>query len=243
MRIGFIAFIALVTAVFAGEVEVRMTVPTNTVYFDEDYYPFSVTISNGTQRAYRMFAGGYWAFRAQLYFELENENETQRFTAMGVLPRKNDASLYYINNSTRGDIVMLSPGEKLVWDFGEEPLFDMSPLGTNQMRAVVLMGTNEWARSPLCPVKFSTRSIESGTRVYSNDYIPRGRGINLRVNRLEENGQQILFDHHSRIVSFPIGDTVTFALDETTGALTVTSSSGASVRWDTVNQRRLPPLP
>ena len=241
MRSGFIAFMAWAMAAFAGEVEVRMMAPTNTVYFDEDYYPFSVTVSNGTQRAYRMFAGGYMAFRAQLYFELENENETRRFTAMGVLPRKYESALGYINNSTRGDIVMMQPGEKLVWDFGEEPLFDMSPLGTNQMRAVILMGTNEWARSPLYPVKFSTRSIESGTRVYSSDYIPRGRGINLRVNRLEEDGRQIFFDHHSRIVSFPMGETVTFALDETTGALTVTSSSGASVRWDTVNQRLLLP--
>ena len=241
MRSGFIAFIAWVTAAFAGEVEVRMTAPTNTVYFDEDNYPFIVTVSNGTQRTYRMFAGAFSALRNQLFFELENNDETTRFTAMGVLPRKDEASLNYINTSTRGDVKTLPPGGNLVWNFGGIPLFDMSPLGTNQMRAVVLLGTNEWARSPLYPVKFSTRSIESGTRVYSSDYIPRGRGINLRVNRLEEDGRQIFFDHHSRIVSFPMGETVTFALDETTGALTVTSSSGASVRWDTVNQRLLLP--
>ena len=102
-----------------------------------------------------------------------------------------------------------------------------------------LKGTNEWARSPLCPVRFSTRKIASGTLVFSRDYTLNGQGRRLNVNRLEEDGRQILFDHHSRIVSFPIGDTVTFALDETTGTLTVTSSSGASVRWDTVNQRRL----
>ena len=34
MRIGFIAFMVWVMASFAGEVEVRMTAPTNTVYFD-----------------------------------------------------------------------------------------------------------------------------------------------------------------------------------------------------------------
>lgn len=241
MRIGIIAWLVMVFSAFAGEVEMRMTAPTNTVYFDEDYFPFSVIVSNGTQRTYRIFAGGYMAFRAQLFFELENTNETSRFIAAGVLPRKNDAALYYINNSTRGDIETLPPGGKLVWDFGEEPLFDMSPLGTNQMRAVVLLGTNEWVRSPVCPIRFSTRKIDSGTCVFCRTYIPSGRGIHLCVNRLEEDGRQIFFDHHSRIVSFPVGETVTFALDETTGALTVTSSSGASVRWDTMKQRLLPP--
>ncbi len=239
MRIGFISFIALVTAVFAGEVEVRMTVPTNTVYFDEEDYPFSIAISNGTQRTYKMFAGGFSALRNQLFFELNNDDETRRFTLMGVLPKRDEASLNYLYTSVRGDVMMLPPGENLLWEFGGEPLFDMSPFGTNQLRAVVLMGTNEWARSPLYPVRFSTRKIASGTLVYCKDYTLNGQGRRLNVNRLEENGQQILFDHHSRIVSFPIGDTVTFALDETTGALTVTSSSGASVRWDTVNQRRL----
>lgn len=237
---GFIAFIALVMASFAGEVEVRMTAPTNTVYFDEDNYPFVVTVSNGTQRTYRMFAGAFSALRNQLFFELDNEDETRRFTVMGVLPRKDETSLKYIDRSTRGDIVTLPPGGKLVWDFEGIQLFDMSPLGTNQMRAVVLMGTNEWARSPLYPVRFSTREIESGTLVYSRDYTLNGWTQNLRVNRLEEDGRQILFDLHARIGSFPIGDTVTFSLDETTGALTVTPSSGASVRWDTVNQQLLP---
>ncbi|MBQ9430279.1 MAG: hypothetical protein IJU44_01885 [Kiritimatiellae bacterium] len=241
MRIGFIAFIALVTAVFAGEVEVNMTVPTNTVYYDEEDYPFIVAVSNDTQRTYRLFASGFMAFRAQLFFELGDERETQRFTSMGIFPKKTDAALNCIYSLC--DIMSLPPGESLVWDFGGIPLFDMSPLGTNQMRAVVLIGTNEWVRSPLCQVRFSTRKIASGTLVYSRDYILNGQERRLNVNRLEEDGQQIFFDHHSRIVSFPVGETVTFSLDETTGALTVTSSSGASVRWDTVNQRRLPPLP
>ena len=97
MRSGFIAFIAWVTAAFAGEVEVRMTAPTNTVYFDEDNYPFIVTVSNGTQRTYRMFAGAFSALRNQLFFELDNEDETQRFTVMGGLPRRDEASLKYID--------------------------------------------------------------------------------------------------------------------------------------------------
>ena len=240
MRIGFIAFMVWVMAAFAGEIEVRMMAPTNTVYFDEEYYPFSVTVSNGTQRTYRMFAAAFSALNNQLFFELENNDETLRYTLMGVLPRRDEASLKYINTSTRGDVKTLPPGGNLVWNFGGIPLFDMSPLGTNQMRAVVLLGTNEWARSPLYPVKFSTTKIDSGTCVYSRNYIPYGRGGHLRVNRLEEDGRQIFFDHHSRIVSFPMRETVTFALDETTGALTVTSSSGASVRWDTINQRLLP---
>ncbi|MBQ9432084.1 MAG: hypothetical protein IJU44_11100 [Kiritimatiellae bacterium] len=243
MKTGFIALTVLAAAAFAGEVEVRMMAPTNTVYFDEEDYPFVVTVSNGTQRTYKMFAGAFSALRAQLYFELGDERETQRFTLMGVLPKKYVSALDYINASTRGDIVSLPPGGHLVWDFGGIQLFDMSPLGTNQMRAVVLMGTNEWARSPLYPVKFSTGKIDSGTCVYSHDYAMDGHEKSLRVYRLDEDGQQILFDYYSRIVSFPVGETVAFSLDETTGALTVTSSSGASVRWDTLKQRRLPPLP
>ena len=39
---------------------------------------------------------------------------------------------------TRGDVKTLPPGGNLVWNFGGIPLFDMSPLGTNQMRAVAL---------------------------------------------------------------------------------------------------------
>ena len=151
MKTGFIALTFLAAAAFAGEVEVRMMAPTNTVYFDEEDYPFVVTVSNGTQRTYKMFAEAFSALRAQLYFELGDERETQRFTLMGVLPKKYVSALDYINTSTRGDIVSLPPGGHLVWDFGGIQLFDMSPLGTNQMRAVVLMGTNEWARSPLYP--------------------------------------------------------------------------------------------
>ena len=243
MKTGFVALTVMAAAAFAGEVEVRMMAPTNTIYFDEEDYPFVVTVSNGTLRTYKMFAGAFSALRAQLYFELEDENETRRFTAMGVLPKKYVSALDYINTSTRGDIVSLPPGGNLVWDFGGIQLFDMSPLGTNQMRAVVLIGTNEWARSPLYPVKFSTKKIDNGPIVYSRDYTINGRERSLRVYRLDEDGQQILFDYYSRIVSFPISDTISFSLDETTGALTVTSSSGASVRWDTLIQRRLPPLP
>ena len=118
MRIGFIAFMVWVMTAFAGEVEVCMTAPTNTVYFDEEDYPFSIAITNGTQRTYRMFAGGFSAFRNQLFFELDDDDETERFTAMGVLPKRDEVSLKYLGTSVRVDVMTLPPGGSLVWEIG-----------------------------------------------------------------------------------------------------------------------------
>ena len=114
------------------------------------------------------------------------------------------------------------------------------------MRAVVVIGSNVWAKSALYPIKFSETEITDGQKVFEQSFINNAHNEYVCVYRLEFENKQIFFDQEFRIAAFATNEVVSVSLNTDTGILNLTPISDTTVRWNAVTKKIVsqnPPAP
>jgi len=187
--------------------------------------PFSVSVSNGTDRVIPVFKDGDTALLRQIWLDV-GARKPYAANWPPAIERRNKI-WSFVNTSTES----LNPGESFTWTFTFIPVLKLTGFAyhaqATNITAKVLVGDNEWATSATIPFSVCQEDIEGAgllpkSPVVECLYATTKMKTDIIIRDVKIGNKRYLFtDDGYRIYEIPDGDTPEVLLDVGKGILSV----------------------